>query len=83
MAGVRQPIDTAQTFVLTPLAKTGATDPALAAALAIYNAAPASLQNKWATNYVNAVPKVKFVNGVPVRPARPTTARSRSCSPPS
>ena len=38
------------------------------AALAVYNAAPASLQNKWATNYLNAVAKVKFVNGVPVVP---------------
>jgi hypothetical protein len=38
------------------------------AALATYNAAPASLQTKWATNYGNAVTKVRFVNGVPVVP---------------
>jgi hypothetical protein len=38
------------------------------AALAVYNAAPASLQNKWATNYGNAVTKVRFVNGAPVVP---------------
>jgi len=67
-AGVRQPIDTAQVFVLGPLSSTTANDPALAAALATYKAAPAALQNKWATNYVNAAPKIKFVNGHPVLP---------------
>ena len=69
IAGVRQPIDPAQTFVLQPLAKTAPTDPALAAALATYNAASADQQNKWATNYLNAMTKVKFVNGTPVLPA--------------
>ena len=68
IAGVRQPIDPAKTFVLDPLAKTAPTDPALAAALATYNAASADQQNKWATNYLNAMPKVKFVNGTPVLP---------------
>jgi hypothetical protein len=68
-AGVRQPIDPAQTFVLGPLAKTAPTDPALAAALATYNAASADQQAKWATNYGKAVTNVKFVNGTPVVPA--------------
>ncbi|MGH3197788.1 MAG: cytochrome b N-terminal domain-containing protein [Streptosporangiaceae bacterium] len=68
-AGVRQPIDPAQTFVLGPLAKTAPTDPTLAAALAIYNAASPTQQAKWATNYGNAVTKVTFVNGTPVVPA--------------
>ena len=67
--GVRQPIDPAQTFVLGPLAKTAPTDPALAAALAIYNAASPAQQNKWATSYLNAMPKVTFVDGTPVLPA--------------
>ena len=67
-AGVRQPIDPAQTFVLGPLAKTASTDPTLAAALAIYNAASPTQQTKWATNYGNAVTKVTFVNGTPVVP---------------
>jgi Cytochrome b(N-terminal)/b6/petB len=67
--GVTQPINAAQTFVLAPLAKSASTDPALAAALAIYNAASPAQQNKWATNYLNAVTKVKFVNGTPVVPA--------------
>jgi hypothetical protein len=67
--GVRQPIDPAQTFVLSPLAAAAPTDHTLAAALAVYNAAPAALQNKWATNYNNALAKVKFVGGTPVVPA--------------
>jgi Cytochrome b(N-terminal)/b6/petB len=68
-AGVRQPINTAQTFVLGPLAGTAPTDPALAAALATYQAASADQQNKWAASYGNVVTKVKFVNGSPVVPA--------------
>ena len=39
-AGIRQPIDTAQVFVLGPLSSAAANDPALAAALATYKAAP-------------------------------------------
>jgi cytochrome b/b6/petB-like protein len=67
--GVTQPIDTAQTFVLGPLATAAPTDPALAAALARYNAASADQQTKWATNYGKAITNVKFVNGTPVVPA--------------
>jgi Cytochrome b(N-terminal)/b6/petB len=66
--GVTQPIDPAQTFVLSPLSKMAPVDRPLAAALAVYNAAPASLQQKWATNYGNAVTKVKFAGGNPVVP---------------
>jgi hypothetical protein len=67
--GVTQPIDAAQTFVLQPLAKTAPTDPQLAAALATYNAASSAQQDKWATNYGNAVTKVTFSGGSPVVPA--------------
>jgi len=68
--GVTQPIDPAQTFVLEPLAKTTPTDPPLAAALRTYNAASSAQQNKWATNYGNAVTKVTFTGGgSPVVPA--------------
>jgi hypothetical protein len=68
--GVTLPItDTAQTFVITPLTQAAPINPGVKAALAVYTAAPASLQNKWATNYLNAVAKVKFVNGVPVVPS--------------
>jgi hypothetical protein len=68
-AGVRQPIDAAKTFVVGPLSKTAPTDPALAAALATWNAASADQQNKWATNYGEAVKKVTFTSGTPVVPA--------------
>jgi hypothetical protein len=68
-AGIRQPINTAQTFVLGPLASTAPTDPALAAALATYRAASAGQQDKWAASYGKVVTKVKFVNGSPVVPA--------------
>ena len=67
-AGVRQPIDTAQDFVLGPLSSAAANDPAVQAALATYKAAPAALQNKWAAAYGRAAPKVRFVNGDPVLP---------------
>ena len=43
LAGVRQPINAAQTFVLSPLSKLAVTDPALARALGTYEAAPASV----------------------------------------
>jgi Cytochrome b(N-terminal)/b6/petB len=66
--GVTQPIDAAQTFVLKPLASVTPGNPALAAALATYNAASSTQQNTWATNYGNAVTNVKFVGGVPVVP---------------
>ncbi len=68
--GVTQPItDTAQTFVLSPLSKAAPTDPALASALATYNAASPAQQLKWATNYGSVVTKVTFSNGTPVVPA--------------
>jgi len=67
-AGVRQPIDPAQDFVIVPLTQTASINPAVRAALATYNAAPADQQNKWATNYFNAAPKIKIVGGVPVLP---------------
>jgi hypothetical protein len=66
--GVTQPIDAAQTFVLKPLAAVAPTNAGLTAALATYNAASATQQNTWATNYGKAVTSVKFVGGVPVVP---------------
>jgi Cytochrome b(N-terminal)/b6/petB len=67
--GVTQPIDPAQTFVISPLAKIAPTDPPLAAALASYNAASSAQQLKWADSYASAVTKVKFTGGNPVVPA--------------
>jgi hypothetical protein len=66
--GVTQPVNSAQDFVLTPLSALAATNRPLAAVLAIYRAAPAAQQLKWANAYANAVTKVKFVNGIPVVP---------------
>src|SRR5262252_8426621 len=67
-AGVRQPIDAAQAFVITPLTQAAPLNPGVKAALSIYQAASADQQNKWATNYFNVAPKIKFVGGVPVLP---------------
>jgi hypothetical protein len=67
--GVTQPINAAQAFVLGPLAAAAPTDPALAAALATYNAASSAQQVNWATNYGNALAKVTFSSGTPVVPA--------------
>jgi hypothetical protein len=67
--GVTQPVNAAQDFVIGPLATLATADPAIAAPLAAYKAAPAPQQLKWATAYGNAVMKVTFVNGSPVVPA--------------
>jgi cytochrome b/b6/petB-like protein len=69
ITGVTQPVDAAQDFVIGPLSALAPTDPAIAVPLAIYKAAPAAQQLKWANAYATAVAKVKFVNGVPVVPA--------------
>jgi hypothetical protein len=69
LAGVRQPLHPAQDFVLHPLSTIAPTNPAVAAALATYRAAPAAQQLKWANAYAGAVTKVKFVNDAPVVPA--------------
>ena len=69
IAGVRQPINAAQAFVLGPLTSLAPTNPAIAAPLATYKAAPAAQQLKWANAYATAVTKVKFVGGTPVVPA--------------
>ena len=68
ITGVTQPVNGAQDFVIAPLARLAPTDPALAAPLAAYRAAPAAQQLRWASAYATAVAKVKFVNGSPVVP---------------
>ena len=68
ITGVTQPIDTAQTFVLSPLSKVAPTTPPLAAALATYNSASSAQQMAWVNAYLKAVTHVKFVNGTPVIP---------------
>jgi hypothetical protein len=52
-AGVREPIDTAQDFVLTPLAAN--TDPVTTSALATFNGASADQRTAWASSYGDAL----------------------------
>jgi hypothetical protein len=65
--GITQPINSASLFVLNPLAVQAKTSPALAAALARYESAPAARQLKWATAYDKATApgarKVAFNGG--------------------
>ncbi len=68
LAGVREPIDAAQTFVLSPLSKLSPTDPAVARALHSYNVAPANVQKGWANAYLAAVTHVVFHEGAPAVP---------------
>jgi hypothetical protein len=67
--GITQPVNAAQDFVIGPLGTLARTDPAVAAPLARYRAAPAAQQLKWVNAYANAETKVKFVGGAPVVPA--------------
>ena len=69
IVGVRQPIDAAQTFVLTPLSRVAPTDPSLAAALDRYLKASPSTLSAWNGAYAKAVTHITFHNGTPVVPA--------------
>ena len=68
IVGVRQPIDAATAFVLSPLEKVAPSDPSLAAALDRYLRAPAAVQSSWNAAYARAVTKVRFHDGVAVVP---------------
>jgi len=68
LAGVRQPIDAARTFVLSPLTKLASTDPPLSAALAQYISAGSAQQGSWNDAYGKALEKVTFQGGNPVLP---------------
>ena len=70
IVGVRQPIDAAQTFVLSPLSRVAPTDPTLAAALDRYQRASSSTQAAWNTAYSKAVTHITFPNGNPGRARR-------------
>jgi hypothetical protein len=67
--GVLQPINAAQTFVLSPLEKIAPTDPTLAAALHRYHGASLATRTSWNNAYSKAVTKVTFENGVAIVPA--------------
>jgi hypothetical protein len=73
LAGITQPIDAAHVFVLGPLSSLASTTPALATALASYNAATSAQQNKWTTAYATATApdakKVPFRGGNLILPA--------------
>jgi len=67
-AGVRQPINAAETFVLLPLSKLAPTDRRVARALRTYRRASLAHQDAWNTAYTKAVTKVHFKGGNPVVP---------------
>jgi hypothetical protein len=69
LAGVHQPINTAETFVLSPLGKLAPTDPALSQALHTYEGASAKQQSSWNQAYLTAVMHVTFHAGAPAVPA--------------
>jgi hypothetical protein len=71
LAGVTQPINASQTFVISPLSKLAPTTPALAAALSTYRSASPAQQLSWATAFDKALTsnKVPFNNGLLVVPA--------------
>jgi hypothetical protein len=52
LVGVRQPINTAETFVLSPLSKISGIDPAISSALNEYNSATHIQQQKWVQSYM-------------------------------
>jgi hypothetical protein len=67
LAGITQPVNAAQDFVLSPLGTLARTDPAVATALQTYASAAPAQQQKWATAYDAATApdakKVPFNNG--------------------
>ena len=58
-AGVHQPVDAAQEFVLGPLTTASSTDPALASALTDYGSASSDQQAKWLDAYTKALSKAQ------------------------
>jgi hypothetical protein len=68
LGGVRQPIDAAQTFVLSPLSVLAPTDASLRDALASYGSASPTLRSTWENAYLTAVTHVSFRTGSPVVP---------------
>ncbi len=59
-AGIRQPIDSAKTFVLDPLAKLAVNNNALLNSLDQYNSASISQRQIWLTSYSDAINKITF-----------------------
>jgi Cytochrome b(N-terminal)/b6/petB len=67
LAGITQPINAGQDFVLSPLSSLAQSTPALATALSTYNGGSPAQQQKWASAYDTATAatalKVPFNNG--------------------
>ena len=61
--GVHQPVDPVNQFVLGPLQKASAGDPALGTQLATFSAATADKQTAWLTAYTTALAKATANNG--------------------
>ena len=68
ITGVMQPVNSARTFVLTPLSTRASGDAALRSAIEHYEAAPTSVRRTWDAAYLRVVPHVTFTNGVPSVP---------------
>lgn len=68
LAGVRQPINSAQTFILSPLASLAPGNPQLANALAQYTHAANRQQQAWDLAFLTAVTQVTFRAGAPFIP---------------
>lgn len=68
IVGVREPINAAESFVLSPLSAVAPSDPGLAKALHAYESASLSQRQSWSQAYLKAVANVVFRNGVPSVP---------------
>ncbi len=68
LAGVHQPIQTAQAFVIQPLQKLAPGNSSLQGALNQYNQASASQRQVWDQAYLAALDKVSFKNAKPLVP---------------
>lgn len=65
LAGVHQRINTAQTFVLSPLSKIAFDNKKLTGALNRYNQATSQTKQVWDQNYLRVIKKVHFKDGSP------------------
>jgi hypothetical protein len=65
LAGVHERIDSARSFVIDPLSKVAATNPAIAEDLSIYESATTATRQGWANAYLKALDHVTFSNGTP------------------
>ena len=66
LAGIRQPINPAQTFILSPLSSVAPGNSNLTHALSEYNRASANQQQNWAQAYLNVVTNISFNSGIPL-----------------